>query len=290
MWLPRRSVTTIGLALCNPLWLSLLAVTTESNTAGASPCFECVSERRNSATVLRMLLRRRSGRQLVAVAVVSWFTSGCCTSLGRARAIDEEMRQENLARAEPAILRAAQRRGATLLPDRPLELGFTPFCGAAPDIGPRRDGYCVLQSGTPISMSGEFADVYQLLDRQGKQHLAITLGESHNGARLARRGKTLFVLTLSATFHNVGERSRCECEGGPRIISMSDSVNIGSAFLLDDLAPAEIQQIVVPVVDDYIEWKCKTILVQNDHFPHLGLACQWWRTSRGRCGAANRAC
>lgn len=63
----------------------------------------------------------------IALAICS-LLSGCCTSRQRAREIDEALRVQNLKRAEPLMLRAAQRYGATLLPAEPRMPGFTPLC------------------------------------------------------------------------------------------------------------------------------------------------------------------
>ena len=48
--------------------------------------------------------------------------------------------------------------------------------------------------------------------------------------------------------------------------------NSGNFSGIHDLPEVAIQQIVVPVVDDYVEWHCKAILVRNDHAPHSAVA------------------
>jgi len=37
---------------------------------------------------------------------------------------------------------------------------------------------------------------------------------------------------------------------GPNLVSMSGSVNLGLAFVLEDLPKSEMQPVIVPVVDD----------------------------------------
>ena len=69
----------------------------------------------------------------MATVVVWSLTSGCCTSLERATAVNAELGKQNIARAEPAMRSAARRHGATLLPDQPRGLWFTPLCGATPE-------------------------------------------------------------------------------------------------------------------------------------------------------------
>lgn len=219
---------------------------------------------------LCMVVMRASGRRLVSAVVVWSLTSGCCTSMRRAAALDDELRQENIARAEPAVLSAVERRGATLLPDEPQLLGLIPMCDATRDTASLSRGHCVLYSGRMISAIGELGDVYQILDH-GKRRIALTVGLGSRWARLAKRGKSLFLLTPALTFDQVDRRVQCECNGGPVVVGESGHVNLGSAFVLDDVS-AEIQQIIVPVVDDYVEWQCKITFVRNDHVPRPAVA------------------
>jgi hypothetical protein len=185
----------------------------------------------------------------------------------RAAEIDEQLRQQNIARAEPAMLRAAQRQGATLLPEQPRDFGLTRLCDATPDVS-LRAGYCVLDSGLLSSATGEVGNAFEVVDPQGKRRFALSLGRAISSARLASRGKTLFLLIPEVALHPIAHRTQCECRAGPVIISMTGYVNLGSAFLLDELPWADIRQIKVPVVDDDIEWKCKMLLVRNEQAPH----------------------
>jgi hypothetical protein len=210
--------------------------------------------------------------RFVLIAGLCSLASGCCTSMIRAAKIDDELRQQNLARAESAMRSAAQRQGATLLPDQPRELGFKPLCDTTEDTGLRTERSCVLNSEGRISTIAGLGNVYQLIDGEGKRHIAITIGRERRWARLAKRGDTLFLLTPRITFRQVAHRAQCECNGGPTVISMSGSVNLGFAFVLEDLPKPEIQPVIVPVVDDYIAWQCKVIYVRNDHVPHLAVA------------------
>jgi hypothetical protein len=141
------------------------------------------------------------------------------------------------------------------------------LCGTERDSALRAERYCVLYSGVALAATGDLGDVYRLLDHEGKQRIAITIGEAGSWARLAKRGKTLFLLTPTPKFHRVDRGVQCECRGGPVVVSMSGFIKLGLAFVLDDL-PAEIQPIIVPVVDDFVEWQCKMILVRNEHMPH----------------------
>lgn len=226
---------------------------------------------RGAECSMNVVMLAAGSRLLVALGLCS-LTSACCTSMRRAAEIDDELRQQNLARAEPAMRRAAQRQGATLLPDQARTLGFKPLCDTTQNSAVRTERSCVLDSGGPISAVGGVGDVYRLVDRDGKHQIAIPIGEDATGARLAKRGNTLLVLSPQITFHQLDDRTQCECNGGPRVVSMSGYVNLGSAFVIDDLPEAEIQLVTVPVAYDYVAWQCKVIYVRNDHAPHLAVA------------------
>lgn len=214
---------------------------------------------------------RVSGRQLAAAAAVWALTTGCCASRQRAAEIDDALRRQNIDRAEPVMLDVAQRQGATLLPNRPLGLGFTPLCGET-GTTLRSGRYCVLLPEQPISVTGSVGDAYQLLDSEGERHFAITLGASSEGARLATRDKRLLLLTPEITLHQIDKRAQCECNGGPVVLSMSGFVDLGFAFLLDDLPMDSIKRVSVPIVNDDIEWQCKVFLVRNDRGPRPAIA------------------
>jgi hypothetical protein len=184
----------------------------------------------------------------------------------RAAEIDEELRQKNIARAEPIMLRAAQLQRATLLPEQLRDFGLTRLCDATPDTS-LRAGYCVLDSGLLSSANGDLGDAFEVVDPQGKRHFAVSVGRALSWARLATRGKTLLLLIPEITLHPIAHRTQCECGAGQVIVSMTGYVNLGSAFLVDELPWTDIQRIKVPVVDDDIEWKCKVLLVRNEQGP-----------------------
>jgi len=85
---------------------------------------------------------------------------------------------------------AAQRQGATLLLDQPRQLGFAPLCSATQDSALPAGGYCVRVPQSGIGARGQLGDVYQLLDHEGKRRIAVTIGEAHSWARLAKRGES----------------------------------------------------------------------------------------------------
>jgi hypothetical protein len=102
---------------------------------------------------------------------------------------------------------------------------------------------------------------YLLLDPEGKTRFVIPIGDTPVTTRLARHGKTFFQLTPTVTRRKTGHRTACACDGGQVIVSMSGYVNVGFAFVVDDLPEGEIRQVMVPIVEDYIEWECKAILL-----------------------------
>ena len=93
---------------------------------------------------------------------------------------------------------------------------------------------------------------------------------STQGAVAPRRGSrfTRLLIELSAS-----------AMGGPTLVSMSGSVNLGLAFVLEDLPKPEIQPVIVLVVDDYIAWQCKVI--------YDGGVC---RQLRGECPLIGEPC
>ena len=198
-------------------------------------------------------MRTPWSRLLATVALVT-LANGCCTSRQRASEINAELYLQNVARAEPTMRRAARQQGAELLPDLPRGLGLVPECAADGSTGPRVS--CVL-----IDVYPGFEKTYRLLDHDGHRRIAIPIGDTSATTRLARRGTTFFQLTPTVTYRKTGHQTACECDGGPVIMSMSGDVNLGFAFVVDDLPEVEVQQVMVPIVEDFIEWECKATLV-----------------------------
>lgn len=193
------------------------------------------------------------------MAALGTLTSGCCISRLRAAEISAELRQQNIERAEPDMRRAALQHGAELLPDPPQAFGLTPWCSELGDAAPRRD--CVLRPDGLVNVTAGSGDTYRVLDHAGNQRVAIALGMQSSTTRLARRATTFFLLTPEVTRRRVYRRTACECDGGPVIVSMSGFMDLGLAFVVDDLPGVAIRRIKVPVVEEYIEWQCKAILV-----------------------------
>lgn len=184
------------------------------------------------------------GLAFVAVA------SGCCTSLRDAETINAKLRLQNIARAEPAMQRAAQANRARLLPVHARWFGLIPGCETKTAANA---GFCVLASSN---------DVHQLRDPQGAVSTAVSIRpHERSTARLARRGEGFVIFLPQVTARRTGARTQCECDRSPHVISMTGFVNLEYAFALDGTPPAsldvEVARVTVPVVEDYIEWECE---------------------------------
>lgn len=75
-------------------------------------------------------------------------------------------------------------------------------------------------------------------------------------ARLARRGNTLLVLLPKVTRRKAGEGTACECDGMPR-----PSIPGFYALVLDDSPPEKLEELEVPLFEDFVAWECKTYAV-----------------------------
>jgi hypothetical protein len=199
----------------------------------------------------------RTRPPLALAALVAWgvLANGCQPCLGNpaADALDADLRSKNRANAEPAMRAAAARAGAILLPDTPITLNFTPLCDSnQPESA----------LGTPCAeeVSSEGAAYHVRV--QGKPRLAIVASSTDAYyARLARRGTTYFLLMPKISRRIQREKTKCDCDGMPRI---NLHLRSDSFFVLDDPAqPAavDVQQINVPMTEDVIARKCRQLLL-----------------------------
>lgn len=156
---------------------------------------------------------------------------------------------------------AAQRHGAVLMPDLAQRFGFLPICSTAEKRAMSDGELCVVGTERTLAVTGELASLYPLEDRRGNRHVAVTLGPAPKGTRLAVRGKTLFMLIPKASRRKVATCAQCECDQGPTISSMSGYVDLGFAFLLNDISSSQVRQVGVPTVEKFIEWDCKALLL-----------------------------
>lgn len=173
--------------------------------------------------------------------------SGCCATTQQAAAIRHELESRNRERAEPAMRAAALQRGALLLPGATEEVPLPPVCGDVffdwtGLLFPK--GMCVERSADRVfhlKAVGQATRFVVQVPTQGWPY-----------ARLARRGSTLFVLVPRVTRRKVGDRTACECGSMTRPV-----IPTVFGFFIDDAEQVEVEEVVVPITEDFIEWKCK---------------------------------
>lgn len=182
-------------------------------------------------------------------ALLATLAVGCCASMQRATAINAALEADNRARAEPSMRSAAERRGATLLPHRPEEVQLMALC--RPDY----EHSCVLGPA-------DNGRTYRIRDDRGNVRLAVSVGSlARPTTRLARRGSKLLVLVPQATPGKVTSRTACECDGMPRIMSATGFVHLGLTFFVDEIPGVDVEEVLVPVTEDRVEWKCNVLLL-----------------------------
>ena len=182
-------------------------------------------------------------------ALLATLAVGCCASMQRAAAINAALVAENRARAEPSMRSAAEQREATLLPHRVQEVQPMALC--RPDY----EHSCVL--GT-----ADNGRTYRIRDDHGSVRLAVSVGSHADPTtRLARRGTKLLVLVPQVTPRKVTSRTACECDGMPRVASATGFVPLGFTFFVDEIPGVDVEEVLVPVTEDQIEWKCNVWLL-----------------------------
>jgi hypothetical protein len=182
-------------------------------------------------------------------ALLATLAVGCCASMQKAIAINATLEAENRARGEPSMRSAAEQRAATLLPQRAQEVELMALC--RPDY----EHSCVL--GTADS-----GRTYRIRDDRGNVRLAVPVGShARSTTRLARRGTKLLILVPQVTPRKVTSRTACECDRKPRIMSATGFVNLGFAFVVDEIPDVDVEKVLVPITEDQIEWKCNVRLL-----------------------------
>jgi hypothetical protein len=203
---------------------------------------------------------------VATVALLGTLAGGCgCLSQQQADAVRREIVAGNRARVEPAIRAALKERGAVLLPVEARTVRLPAPCSlldanadanswteyAAHDPGLK----CQETNGWSNAPSD--GEVIHLKDDQGKGWLAVTVSGEHLGyARLARRGSRLFFLRPAITRRKVGDRTECACDGMPRVMIAENN-----AFLIEDVPGASLEFVDVPMVEEYVEWRCRVRLM-----------------------------
>ena len=137
--------------------------------------------------------------------------------------------------------------GATLLPV--LAEGFNPWpCDSlvAPELPPERG--C-------IHWESKDGRAFRMLDARGHVRLVVRVRSSAwYYARLAMRGRTLYVLVPKVSRRVVGEATRCRCEReSGYVLGSPDEFG----FMLEDLPLERVEELEVPIVEDVLKWRCK---------------------------------
>jgi hypothetical protein len=161
-------------------------------------------------------------RALTLAACVSGLTlTGCgCVTLRDAQARDRALEADNRARASPAFERAATALGAVIRPEAPIVLRTPRPCvrPSGPtgdhlpfaDTAPSPDVECIetIAPGQPI---------YRLVRRGTERSLFVVVTASFAPyARIALRGRTVYILTPKVTREKVDSKEQCECDTMPR--------------------------------------------------------------------------
>jgi hypothetical protein len=178
-------------------------------------------------------------------------------------AMDRALHDENVASAEPAMKRAAARFGAALLPNAARKIPLRGSCDSPviPDIPPSWD--CV-------SWRSEGGSLVRFQDATGKKYLVVLVKERDaDYARVGRAGNRLVLLRPIITRDQVGERTRCQCDGMPHPV-----MPFSYGFVLDDFPVEGLDVADVSMIEDYVTWHCKEILLQSDPPARTALAAE----------------
>jgi len=196
---------------------------------------------------------------VLATAAFGLLVGGCgCVSVADARARDNALDAQNRARAAPAIEQAATALRAVLRPETPVALRTPRPCAARPGVGspgialpyadsaPSADVECIetIAAGVPI---------YRLVKNGTERRLFVAVLAQHaDHARLAIRGRTVYILTPKVTREVVDSAERCECDSAPRPASYELN-----GFVIPDQDFYEVKATDVPMTFDYVDWSCR---------------------------------
>jgi hypothetical protein len=157
---------------------------------------------------------------------------------------------QNRMTAEPAMRGAAARVGAALLPSAPERVDLANFC----DMLVVRQNEDARNCVVSIAEDQRTARILH----SSRNRIAVPV-RSKDGyyARLARRGNTLFLLVPTVTRSKVREGTECTCRGG--MYELERQVDLQWSFVIDDGPIDKVEEIPVPVTEQFAEWKCKLI-------------------------------
>ncbi len=206
---------------------------------------------------LRALMVTRSRkRRLQLLSGISWLaaaglaTACCCRSPERAAQAKARLLASNRERAEPSMRMAAEAVGAVLLPATPTRVIQVGACS-------NRD---LPEAQTCISWASDDGLAFRWRDPTGSESLGVKVDSPFwLFARLARRGDTLVLLVPVVTRRLVSRETECECrEGSSGYFDFA--LEIQSVFLLGDLPLDGVEVVNVPIIEDFVEWRCALVV------------------------------
>jgi hypothetical protein len=185
------------------------------------------------------------------LAVLVTVGSGCCRSAKEADQAQAELLVSNRERAEPLMRAAARAVGAELLqalPERTLRIGS---CTGA-RLSPGR--------ACATWVSGD-RRAFRWTDGSGPTSIGVRISSpAWQYARVARRANTLVLLVPVVTRHAESKQTRCECYGHSSGYYDLEQ-DLESVFLIGDLPLEGVLVVNVPIVEDFIPWKCATFVI-----------------------------
>jgi hypothetical protein len=175
-------------------------------------------------------------------------TAGCahCLSTRDREAVDADLVDRNRVRAEPAMRAEAEQHGATLLPAVARDM-LAPLCGTP-------EAHLEWSCLEPSTREG----VYRLqhVPQFGVKTTTLVVVATRQPSlapyvRLARASHSLLLLIPDITPHKMRSAEACGCDAG----ETSDPLRF--SFVLDDLDVTDVEQVHVPMVEDFVDWQCR---------------------------------
>jgi hypothetical protein len=186
--------------------------------------------------------------------------AGCgCVSLQDATTRNQALEEDNRSRSEPAMQRAATALGAVMLPavvgsgatprpcaeSKPDAEGHYPPILAYDQTAPSADVRCV----EPVDATGR---ILRFIEHRTQARLLVPVDAPHSEyARLAWRGRTLYVLLPEVTREKVDQEEQCECDSWPRV-----EVSMLTGFWIPERDYYEVREVKVPITVEYVDWHC----------------------------------
>lgn len=201
------------------------------------------------------------GMMVALATAAAVLATGCgCLSGTEALAKQNALEAANVRNAEPALRAAAEALGATLLPMRPREMPTPLTCPGAdsapvPRVGSDSREFCAARARELRGCAEPAPDgrSFRYRHEEVGTLLAIPVrGEGATYAGLARRGRRLFLLMPRVSPRKVASATRCHCGGMPTVTCPSEVV-----FMLEEIPGVEIEEVTVPMTQDYIDWDCE---------------------------------